>query len=40
MRRRLLLLAGVGVLLALGAVQGAQASVPRVIMAEDFGYIG
>ncbi len=38
MRRMVMRSAALGVVLALAAAVGAGASVPRVIMAEQFGY--
>ncbi len=40
MRDRRILLAALGVAIALAAPLSAWASVPRVIIAEDFGYPG
>ena len=40
MKRSRLSLAALGVVIALAASVSAWASVPRVIMAEDFGYPG
>ena len=38
MRGRFLTLAALGAIIALAAVVSAGASVPRVMLAEDFGY--
>ena len=38
MRRMVMRSAALGVILALAAAVSAEASVPRVIMAEEFGY--